>query len=281
MSASIAPAPDATRHWQATLTAAAAQFDPISLQEMDAVALLNRIDLKYILTPAQLLTALESLPQHYRLLSVAGVRLNRYRTLYWDTADFALYRAHHNGSGARYKVRFRSYLDSNRTFFEIKRKTNQNRTIKHRLPVAGPQLALEPPALALLDQALPVAPPPLEPKLWNYFTRLTLVSTSTVERLTIDLDLQFEGAGLTSSAAQLVIAEVKQAGFAQRSPFVRQLQAMQIHPLGFSKYCIGAALHYPQLKSNAFKPIFLRMAKLGVTTLPTQSPCKTVPDPKA
>src|SRR4029079_15120807 len=69
--------------------AAVETFAPISLEEMDAVALLDRVDLKFLLTPKQLMAVLAPLAQVYRVLSVNTVRLNRYRTLYFDTPNFA------------------------------------------------------------------------------------------------------------------------------------------------------------------------------------------------
>ena len=96
----------------AGLAALVQKFAPITLKEMDAVALLNRIDTKFVLTNRQLLDALAAVQQDYRVLSVNGQRLNHYRTLYFDTPDFDLYRLHVNGRADRYKVRTREYTDS-------------------------------------------------------------------------------------------------------------------------------------------------------------------------
>src|SRR5262245_28072329 len=108
----------------AAIAAMANQFAPISLAEMDAVALLSRIDQKYILTPAQAHHILTQITDDYRLLAVADTRLHHYYTLYFDTANFALYQQHHNGGQNRYKVRFRQYVDSQQVFLEVKLKTN-------------------------------------------------------------------------------------------------------------------------------------------------------------
>jgi hypothetical protein len=253
----------------ATISATVEQFDPISLREMDAVALLNRVDVKYMLTPEQLLAALEPLQTAYRVLDVNEVRLNHYQTLYFDTPDFALYRVHHNGSQSRYKVRFRTYVDSGVTFFEVKAKNNKGRTLKSRLRVAGQQFQLDEAFDEFLHAALNGARPPLEAKLWNSFTRITLVSTTQIERLTIDFDLCFSGGDCITRVPNLVIAEIKQEGFARRSEFVHRLHTVHADQMSFSKYCIGAALHYPHLKQNNFKPIFLRLRKMGATPVST------------
>lgn len=256
-----------TASHDALISAVVEQFDPISLQEMDAVALLNRVDVKYILTPAQLLAALAPLRATYRVLDVSEVRLNRYQTLYLDTPEFGLYRDHHNGSQNRYKVRFRTYVDSNLTFFEVKWKNNKGRTLKSRLRVAQPQPQLDSALDEFLATVLPAATPALEAKLWNSFTRITLVNTAQIERLTLDFDLWFAAGGRTTQVPNLVIAEVKQTGFSRHSEFIRRMHSVRAEQMSFSKYCIGAALHYPLLKQNNFKPAFLRLRKLGATPL--------------
>ncbi|HMN27109.1 MAG TPA: polyphosphate polymerase domain-containing protein [Caldilineaceae bacterium] len=238
-------------------------FAPISLAEMDAVALLDRIDLKFLLTPDQLLAMLAPLAQSYRALSVNHVRLNRYRTLYFDTPNFAFYHVHHNGSQGRFKVRFRSYVDSELTFFEVKGKNNKGRTFKRRLRVPQIETSLDDRANDFLCATLPAPVPPLEAKLWNNFVRVTLVDAAQTERLTIDWNINFSTQGWHTQVPNLVIAELKQRSYGRGSHVLHLLHTLRAGELSFSKYCIGTALHYPHLKQNNFKPIFLRMHKLG------------------
>ena len=87
-------------------------FDPISLAQMDEVALLDRTDTKYVMNEGQLFTALISLTGYYQILDINGIRLNHYRTLYFDTTNFALYLRHHADGRNRYKVRSREYVDT-------------------------------------------------------------------------------------------------------------------------------------------------------------------------
>jgi hypothetical protein len=243
--------------------AAVETFAPISLEEMDAVALLDRVDLKFLLTPKQLMAVLAPLAQVYRVLSVNTVRLNRYRTLYFDTPNFAFYRTHHNGNQERYKVRFRTYVDSDLTFFEVKGKNNKGRTLKHRLSVPQVLTALDDSVSDFLRATLPAPVPSLEAKLWNNFVRVTFVDINQTERLTVDWNISFSTQTSDTQVPNLIIAEVKQQGYGRRSHFLRQLHMIRAEELSFSKYCIGTALHYPHLKQNNFKPIFLRMHKLG------------------
>ena len=74
------------------------RFAPTTLAEMDAVALLNRTDTKYLLTTSRLGALLEALAGEYLVLEIGGARLHHYQTLYFDTPDFALFRRHHAGA---------------------------------------------------------------------------------------------------------------------------------------------------------------------------------------
>ena len=121
------------------------QYTPISLAEMGRVALLNRTDTKYVLSLDALRPIMTELITSYATLEVQGSRMSHYRTLYFDSADFDLYRRHHAGMLNRYKVRSREYVDSQLAFMEVKHKTNKGRTIKRRLqtPVLADEIEAE------------------------------------------------------------------------------------------------------------------------------------------
>ena len=155
------------------------RFEPITLSEMSEVALQDRTDTKFIMREGQLYNALATLTQQYRVLDIRGVRLNQYRTLYFDTDDFALFQQHHTGRRDRFKVRTRSYVDSHLSFLEIKHKVRQNRTVKNRLATPDLLTWVTPEADAFLNDYLPFAPEALEPKLWNEYTRITLSASAT------------------------------------------------------------------------------------------------------
>jgi hypothetical protein len=238
-------------------------FAPIDLAEMDAVALQNRTDTKFLLTRGQLATALAALTDQYRVLEIDGVRLSPYETLYFDTPGFALYHQHHAGKANRLKVRARRYLVTGQAFFEVKRKTNKERTVKQRVPTA--HLATSAAPAAELLAVTPLDPTTLAPRLWNRFSRLTLVATDRAERLTIDVGLRFAADGRQLALPGVAVAEVKQAGVGRDGGFLAAMHAAHIAPLGFSKYCIGAALLFPELKHNRFKPRLRRLAQLMET----------------
>jgi len=226
------------------------------------------VDTKFMLREEQLYDALSLLTQRYHVLDIRGVRLNQYRTLYFDTADFALFQQHHAGRRDRYKVRTRSYVDSHLSFLEVKHKVRQNRTVKERMPTAALLTRLTPEANDFLNNTLPFAPVELEPRLWDEYTRITFVSRHDQERLTLDLSLRFachpDGAveGRAIILPGVAIAEVKRDGFGRRSDFVARMRELGVRPTGFSKYCAGVAMLFEEVKHNNFKPKMRLVEKL-------------------
>jgi hypothetical protein len=196
------------------------------------------------------------------VLDIDGIRLNRYQTLYFDTHTFALYRQHHNGLRARYKVRVREYVDSDLAFWEVKRKTNRERTVKLRKQTEEPKSNFDVPPEEFVDKHTPFDAGELEPKLWNEFLRITLVSKYQAERLTFDLNLEFGWEDRYVPLPGIVIAEIKQDHFSRQSDFIQQMRSQRIRPTRFSKYCAGVYMLYDGVKVNNFKPRIRLVKKL-------------------
>ena len=246
----------------ASLEALMGRFDPISLKEMDGVALLNRTDTKYVMRTSQLQQALAQLTTRYRVLTIANQRLNHYQTVYFDTPDLSLYTRHHDGAKNRYKVRSREYVDSHLSFLEVKFKTNKNRTIKSRMQTPDVVTEFDAGTASFVHDHCPNDPALLGPKLWNQFIRITLVSKQSVERLTLDINLEFQREEARVGLPGVAIAEVKQEGFDRQSDFIQQMRGMGVRPSSFSKYCMGVASLYDEVKKNNFKPQMLQVGKL-------------------
>lgn len=237
-------------------------YTPINLGEMEAVALLRRVDTKYVLSTQQLFQALHNLKDQYRVLEIRGCRLNRYHNLYFDTPDFELYHQHHKQQRNRYKVRCREYVDTKLTYLEVKRKNNRDQTIKSRLKTGEFISDLSEKVDDFLSENYPLDRQHLQPVLWNDFMRITLVSNRTVERLTLDINLQFSNGWEQIGLPGVAVAEVKQDGFSINSDFMQEMRAMKIQPQRFSKYCLGITLFYPQVKHNRFKPRTLLIERI-------------------
>ena len=229
---------------------------------MDAVKLMNRTDTKFVFPLTTLIKILPKLVEHYRVLEINDVRLNAYRSLYFDSEDFQFYHQHHNGKTNRNKVRYREYIDSGLSFLEIKRKNNKGKTIKKRIKVKEITESLDGSNLDFVNKNIG-SDIHLKPQHWNKFSRITFVHKRRKERLTIDVNFSFEGINSTkNNLGDMVIAEVKQAKRNLSSNFIRIIKEERIHPCRISKYCMATATLFPHLKKNNFKRKFLHLDKL-------------------
>lgn len=239
------------------------KFSPITLAEMDAVKLMNRIDTKYIVSANRLVDLLEEAKEKYRILEIDGCRELLYRTTYFDTKDSKMYNAHQNGKLNRYKIRTREYVVSGIHFLEVKFKNNKGRTVKNRVKRSEGALSFKDSEAGFLEEASPFSVDDLRPKLWNKFIRLTLVHHQAQERITIDFNLSFNNEeGKELVLPKLSIIEVKQAKYTADSDFLQILKKNGIYEKRISKYCVGSALLYPELKHNRFKEKLMIIDKL-------------------
>ena len=243
------------------------KFDPISLEEMDAVRLMNRTDTKYITNTDMLLKLLPLMTEKYRLLKVNGKSISSYETRYLDTKDYLLYRQHHNGKLNRYKFRFRKYIESDIYFLEAKYKTNKGRTIKTRIPVDDFENQLSVKSIDFLSEVYPNQVDQFMPQLKNYFSRLTFVHKHDKERLTIDINLRFEANNAKSDLGNIVIIELKRGNQVNNSDVALFLKQLGIYSTSISKYCTGCAITNPTIKQNNFKPKLRYLEKIahGIT----------------
>lgn len=242
------------------------ELQPLSLAELGSRSLLDRVETKYAMPEGVLDGVLAAIGPRYCVLEVQGQRLNHYRTLYYDTADFAMYRRHHIGAADRYKVRARQYVESHIAFLEIKHRTKKKRTVKSRIPTADlvTRLAADSSEFTaeFVDEHCPYTAEELTPRLWNSYTRITLASKTACERVTLDLDLSFAWGGQQAGLPGIVIAEVKQAAHAGKSDFVSLMRQRGVRKTGFSKYCLGVSLLHPEVKHHHFKALQRLVARI-------------------
>ena len=124
-------------------------------------------------------------------------------------------------------------------------------------------------AQQFLSAKTPYSPDTLIPTLWVNYSRITLVNRSSMERLTIDLNLEFKKDTLVKQLPQMVIAEVKQER-AKGSPFIDAMKKLHIRVGSISKYCMAVAYTNPNVKTNQFKAKLLNIQKI-VNYVPTPS----------
>lgn len=228
-------------------------FCPISLQQMNGVRLMNRVDTKYVTTMPMLLRLLCMANGEYMAQDIDGKRNMPYYTCYFDTPLCDMFSAHVHGKASRQKVRLRVYEDSGMAFVEVKTKNNKGRTNKRRTPAErGNELVSY---TDFLQDASRYQPDNLVRQVENRFSRITLVNRRMTERLTIDTNLRFNNVntGVKCALNGLVIIELKRGGNVH-SPVQDMLRHLHIHPFGFSKYCVGMALTNHSLRCNRLKP---------------------------
>ncbi len=246
-----------------SLAAQLAAFDSISLAELNGVALLDRVEVKYLLPVSLLNDTLLRLRPSYSALAAADHKLNHYRTLYFDTPDLVMYRRHHMGARNRYKVRSRQYVDSRVTFLEVKHKTNKRHTVKSRLLTGELITGMNRCSLEFLRDKCPYNAIELVPTLWNTYSRITLASKTRCERVTLDLGLAFSWLGRRAELPAVVVAEVKRDGSSHDSDFMTLMRQMGMRKTAFSKYCVGVSLFYPEVKHNRFRSARRIIARLS------------------
>ena len=176
-----------------------------------------------------------------------------------------MFRTHQAGHAPRRKVRVRTYLGSDQSFLEVKKKDNHGKTSKSRVPVPSLKAVLEEQAgQDFLQQKTGFSLEHLAPTVGNRFNRITLVNRAKTERLTIDFDIQFYNYKTRQSATMnnIVVIELKRDGRVP-SPILPMLRALRIKPSGFSKYCIGACVTDPTLRVNRFKKRLICVRKVS------------------
>ena len=251
------------------VSALAEGFEPVSLDELGASTLMDRVDRKFPVPVLWVPAILEGLSREYRVLEVHGRRLSRYSTRYFDTTDLAMYHAHHSGRARRNKVRVRTYVDSETRFLEVKEKNNRGRTRKARVSLSqdliDPMSRLERDCILGITRIFP--PRELRESVVVDYTRLTLVGRNVAERVTLDLMLSFTRDGQTRSFPGLAVAEVKQERRGH-SHFIDALKSLNVREGSLSKYCLGIACLEPSAKKNRFVESLRRIEKIDGDSVP-------------
>ena len=235
-----------------------ARMEPITLEEMDSIKLMNRVDTKFVTSAAVLRSILDdAAARGYRVCTIEGHRITGYLSLYYDTPVLTMYTAHQNGRKTRQKVRTRTYLVSGESFLEIKRKNNHGRTKKKRIQIPPEDFShfgTNAEAAAFLAEKSWFTADQLQPRCTTEFERITLVNREKTERVTMDTNLHFHNmaTGRDGSLADAVIIELKQDGRLP-SPMREILAGHRVKPYRISKYTIGTVLTDPEAKDNRFK----------------------------
>ena len=237
------------------------RYHPVSLEELDQVRLMDRVETKFVLNLNRLPQVLQEMESGYRILDTAATRIHTYKTVYFDTPALKLYQLHHQGKLNRYKIRFRKYCNSELSFFEIKFKNNRGRTIKKRILQRNCETIIDGKAKALIKVRTPFDPDSLAPVLEIRYDRMTFVNRDFTERITLDTGLTFRKGSEEYAIPDLCIAEVKQER-SEPAGFPCLMHRIHVQPLSVSKFCLGIIHLYPEIRKNNFKPKLLYIQKI-------------------
>ena len=228
-------------------------FEVTRLEDMKQIAFNERIDIKYFFSIKLLPWLISEIQENYRILKVENTLVQPYKTVYYDTPSLRLYLDHHNGKLNRYKLRKRLYIANNISFSEIKFKSNRGITFKKRVSTDKNLDVLSKEDMTFFAKNTNLKASELAPQATNYFNRITLVSKSERERITMDFNLRLERHGLEANLGNLVIAEVKKLRTEPVTLMELKLNELGVKSSSFSKYCTAIAMIEEHTKNNNFK----------------------------
>ncbi len=235
-------------------------FEPISLESANRVAeLQSRIDRKYIVDSSTAARLAQAMAPTMLALEIDGSRWCDYRSTYFDTPDWQIYRAAVQGRRHRYKVRSRTYGEAGPCFFEIKAKGACGTNVKTRIDYRREHrdvVTCEASDFVALTTASPGLADDLTPVLRTTYTRSTMVDPASGARITVDVGLCCEDQGGSQAHLDGIIVETKSAR--APSPADRWLWEHQIRPTKISKFGTGLAVLHPELPANKWRRTIAR-----------------------
>jgi VTC domain len=238
------------------------RFNKLSLEDINSVKLMNRVDVKYIFHNRDLEKILKNLSLDYEILEVNNSLKSHYDTCYFDTDNFEMYTMHHNGRANRHKVRIRTYKETDVSFVEVKFKNNKKKTSKSRVLRKTNNIQFSEKEKKFIEKKTSVDANNLQIALQNHFSRITLVNRKDFERVTIDTDINFMSNGKEIQMENLVICEIKKLPHNYQSIMEKELKKHRIKAFRISKYCLGSYLMNPNIKLNLFKEKYKYINKI-------------------
>lgn len=236
-------------------------FLPISLQELDSVALLDRCEEKFLIPNFWCEDISKNLKSDYNILEIEGERQFRYDNLHFDTPENICLEDHIRGRKHRFKVRIRSYADSKISFLEVKSRNVHGRSTKMRIQRTSEQWdsPFTTEEKEFLSDCVPFASM-LSPVLYSSYSRFTIANITKGERITFDTNLEYttlKGDKFTPLDG-LSIVELKQDEKDRRSSLhkIFRERSDRRSPLGrtirISKYVLGRLHTNKTISSRAY-----------------------------
>lgn len=225
----------------------------VSLADLDdAAALLDRVDRKYVVAGPLVAAMLQECGGRLSALEIDGRRSFSYESYYFDTPELDSYRGAALKRRRRFKVRTRTYVDSETTLLEIKTRDGRGRTVKRRRPIDHAdryRIPLE--MRPFIDETTGIDDlgARLVEILGSRYSRTTLLDSSDGARITLDAGLVcFAPGGRAVGLGDQVVLETKSEGSA--TAIDRWLWSHGTRPTKISKFGTGLAALHPELPSN-------------------------------
>jgi len=246
-------------------------FEPVSLEQTNEQAsLLKRSDTKYVIRPEQLPAVLSHWMNTHRILEINNNRIFSYHSVYYDTPGLRLYHAHHAGAVNRVKFRVREYVDTQISYYEIKKRDNRGITEKQRTRIKDKDLACSLMHQTGSEYSRHTLHEALQETLQVDYDRITLVAKEGGERITIDLNLCFCANDHRAAFPDRAIIEIKRRRGVMAAE-QRFFRAMGIRPGSISKYCLGILSLFPTAKQHRFRMPLRILAKQLTPNVPAAS----------
>lgn len=254
----------------------------VSLGELnDHAELQTRTDRKYIVSTTVLDDFIESLDRGMAVLEIEGKRSFAYESVYFDTPRFDFYCDAAHRRRRRFKVRTRSYLDSDITMLEVKGKGHRQATVKHRSAHPFSQRRhLDAAAERFVDEQLGVkgVAATLRPVLTTRYQRRTFLALEDGARVTIDVGLQcFDECGESVELIDSVIVETKTNG--PEAAVDRWLRHRGLRPQKVSKFGTSLGALRPDLPSNKWHRVIDRHFRLVPSSARLVASASATPTP--
>ena len=239
---------------------------PVQLQELNSVAgLQTRIDRKYIVRREDLDTVIPLIGG--RVLDIDGRRVFRYWSTYFDTPERTSYFDAVRKRPRRWKVRVRTYLESDLHYVETKTRNHGRPTMKSRQPATPAdhrQLSAASRSFvtASLAERLAISSKDvdekivteLQPALATEYGRVTILADADRSRVTVDSALSVSlPVGGCRLLADHVIIETKTTG--RPSDVDHALWNAGVRPASISKFGVGSALLQPWLPASKWNRV--------------------------
>ncbi len=237
-------------------------FEVASRELLSQRELLKRVDRKFVTSVEKVTRFLRGLRDDYHILVAGEAGWARYETLYFDTPELDAFHEHVRGRRPRYKVRIRHHVDRERSFLEIKCKTNAEKTEKARRDRPFRDVILTDDDRAFIRRHSGLPADTLTAAVWTNFRRATFVGVHTNERITVDVALSFMKDGCQEEGVTFGIIELKQPRIMHNTPAARLIRSLGVREQSVSKYCAGVARVHEGAKPRARLTVSKKLTRM-------------------